>query len=398
MSKVIIFTDFDGTVTGRSGNETVFTEFYQSLLQGYQKDVEQDYKSTPMKDPIEVQALIEAKFGEYSENFDHSQQDVDFLMRPEAVAFFHEVLKNDDVTVNIVTKNRVEYIKAVFKYQGFSDEEISKLTTLESGYKFNDVNSRLNHQTEKANRVYILDDSPTDYAEMLRAVKGKGYNEEEIRGYRKNPGEFEWSQYLEDVREIFPPKVTPPEELSLPDERGDELSIGEEEAPVLPQEDNLSPREETVTSVSNQPVSSSDYRTLKIMGAFAGVGFGFGFALGVTLVATGVFAPSGVGLLGALTLGAISGTGAATLSSAIGFAVAKGTESIEEPARKESVSDVDQSSHEAMRGLGGSQLLNTNSIHPVGHFPSVLSRRTPKQGKEEHYQEEYVLTNPLHNS
>lgn len=52
MPKVIIFTDFDGTVTGKSGNETVFTEFYQSLLQGYKKDVEQDYKNTPMKDPI----------------------------------------------------------------------------------------------------------------------------------------------------------------------------------------------------------------------------------------------------------------------------------------------------------------------------------------------------------
>ncbi|HDV5711165.1 TPA: Dot/Icm T4SS effector phosphotyrosine phosphatase Ceg4 [Legionella pneumophila] len=397
MPKVIIFTDFDGTVTGRSGNETVFTEFYQSLLQGYKKDVEQDYKNTPMKDPIEAQALFEAKYGKYNENFDHDQQDVDFLMSPEAVAFFHEVLKNDDVTVNIVTKNRAEYIKAVFKYQGFSDEEIEKLTILESGYKFNDVNSRLNHPTERANRVYILDDSPTDYAEMLRAVKGKGYNEEEIRGYHKNPGEFEWSQYLEDVREMFPPKENSPEEVQLPYEQGDEVSIGEE-TPVLLQEDNLSRREETATVISNQPVPSSDFRTLKIMGAFAGIGFGFGFALGVTLVATGVFAPSGVGLLGALTLGAISGTGAAALSSAIGFAVAKGTEITSEPVSKEAVPAVKQSSHEAMRGLGGSQLLSTNNIRPVDQFPSVLSRRTPTKGKEEQYQEEYVLTNSLHNS
>ncbi|HAT7073386.1 TPA: hypothetical protein JAN90_11580 [Legionella pneumophila] len=382
MPKVIIFTDFDGTVTGRSGNETVFTEFYQSLLQGYKKDVEQDYKNTPMKDPIEAQALFEAKYGKYNENFDHDQQDVDFLMRPEAVAFFHEVLKNDDVTVNIVTKNRVEYIKAVFKYQGFSDEEISKLTTLESGYKFNDVNSRLNHQTEKANQVYILDDSPTDHAEMLRAVKGKGYNEEEIRGYCKNPGEFEWSQYLEDVREIFPPKENSPEEVRLPYE----------------QEDNLSLHEQTANVLSNHPVPSSDFRTLKIMGAFAGIGFGFGFALGVILVATGVFAPSGVGLLGALTLGAISGTGAAALSSAIGFAVAKGTEITPEPVSEEPVPAVKQSSHEAMRGLGGSQLLSTNNIHPVVHFPSVLSRRTPTKGKEEKCQDAYALTNPLNNS
>lgn len=397
MPKVIIFTDFDGTVTGRSGNETVFTEFYQSLLQGYKKDVEQDYKNTPMKDPIEAQALFEAKYGKYNENFDHDQQDVDFLMSPEAVVFFHEVLKNDDVTVNIVTKNRAEYIKAVFKYQGFSDEEIEKLTILESGYKFNDVNSQLNYPTERANRVYILDDSPTDYAEMLRAVKGRGYNEEEIRGYCKNPGEFEWSQYLEDVREMFPPKENSPEEVRLPYEQGDEVSIGEE-TPALLQEDNLSRREETATVLSNQPVPSSDFRTLKIMGAFAGIGFGFGFALGVTLVATGVFAPSGVGLLGALALGAISGTGAAALSSAIGFAVAKGTEITPEPVSAEPVPSVKQSSHEAMRGLGGSQLLSTNNIHPVGHFPSVLSRRTPTKGKEEQCQDAYALTNPLNNS
>ncbi|HAT2094888.1 TPA: HAD family hydrolase [Legionella pneumophila] len=395
MPKVIIFTDFDGTVTGRSGNETVFTEFYQSLLQGYKKDVEQDYKNTPMKDPIEVQALFEAKYGKYNENFDHDQQDVDFLMRPEAVAFFHEVLKNDDVTVNIVTKNRFEYIKAVFKYQGFSDEEIKKLTILESGYKFNDVNSRLNHSTERANRVYILDDSPTDYAEMLRAVKDKGYNEEEIRGYRKNPGEFEWSQYLEDVREMFPPKENSPEEVRLPYEQGDEVSIGEE-TPVLLQEDNLSRREETATILSNDPVPSSDFRSLKIMGAFAGIGFGFGFALGVTLVATGVFAPSGVGLLGALTLGAISGTGASALSSAIGFAVTKGTEITSEPVSEEPVPAVKQSSHGAMRGLGGSQLRSTNNIHPVGHFPSVLSRRTPTKGKEEPGQDHTFLASNYH--
>ncbi|HAT8177967.1 TPA: hypothetical protein JA361_00515 [Legionella pneumophila] len=397
MSKVIIFTDFDGTVTGRSGNETVFTEFYQSLLQGYKKDVEQDYKSTPMKDPIEVQSLFEAKFGKYDESFDHSQQDVELLMSPEAVAFFHEVLKNDDVTVNIVTKNRVEYIKAVFKYQGFSDEEIKKLTTLESGYKFHDVNSQLNHQTEKANSVYILDDSAADYAEMLRAVKGKGYNEEEIHGYSKNPGKFEWLQYLKDVRKMLLPKVNPLEEVKLTDEKGDELSIGEETL-VLPQEENLHRSEETTPILSNQLASSSDYHTLKTIGAFAGIGFGVGFALGVTLVATGVFAPSGVSLLGALTLGVISGAGGATLSGTIGFAVAKGTESTPDPISKEEVSGVEQSSHQAMRGLGSSQSLDTNQIHPVSHFPGVLSRRAPKQDKEEQYQEERVLTKPSSNS
>lgn len=32
MSIIIIYTDFDGTITEKPGENTVFTEFYQSLL------------------------------------------------------------------------------------------------------------------------------------------------------------------------------------------------------------------------------------------------------------------------------------------------------------------------------------------------------------------------------
>lgn len=201
MNKIIIYTDFDGTVTRRPGGDLVFTNFYQSLLQGYKENVKQDYKRTSMKTPCEIQSLFEAKFGQYDKSFDCSQVDVDLLMSPDAILFFHEILLNDDVTVNIVTKNRSEYINAVFKYHGFSNEEIRKLTILDSGNKFRDVNSQLKRQNrETVNCVYILDDSERDYQEMFRAVKTNHYDE--IRGYNKKPGEFEWIQYLRDIRAV----------------------------------------------------------------------------------------------------------------------------------------------------------------------------------------------------
>jgi hypothetical protein len=103
---VQIYTDFDGTITAAVGRKAVFSAFFQSLLVGYKEGVEQDYKATPMKDPNEVQSLFEAKFGKYNEHFNHSQDDVELLMTPKAVVFFHEVLKSSNVKVSIVTKNR----------------------------------------------------------------------------------------------------------------------------------------------------------------------------------------------------------------------------------------------------------------------------------------------------
>lgn len=45
-----------------------------------------------------------------------------------------------------MTKNRTGYIKAIFKYQGFSDKEINKLIIFDSGSKFADIDFQLDHQ------------------------------------------------------------------------------------------------------------------------------------------------------------------------------------------------------------------------------------------------------------
>ncbi|KTC83490.1 hypothetical protein [Legionella cincinnatiensis] len=321
MSIIIIYTDFDGTITEKPGGNVVFTEFYQSLLRGYKEGVRQDYKRTPMKELSEIHSIFEAKFGKYNENFQYKQKDISFLMNPNAVKFFHKILRNPDIAVNIVTKNRVEYIKAVFRYQGFSDAEINQLTIFDSGDKFFDVNSQLAHQKDKANRIYILDDSEAEYIEMFRAVKNNGYNEKEIRGYNKKSGQFAWIQYLKYIEEIVPLLVSYEETVG-----GGAL------------------KENSLLMNRNKPNLSSNYYILKMMTIWAGIGFTAGLGIGFNLAETGML---GINRLGVLAVGALIAVGCGVLSSVIGFDIAKGIESKLDESQKEN--SVNENKHEFTR-------------------------------------------------
>ena len=200
MTKILIYTDFDGTVTKREGSKTVFSRFYQSLLEGCVKgSIQKNYKEPKMQDSETVQSLFEAKFGKYDENFDYAQRDANLLMSSEAVAFFHGALSNDNVAINIITKNRADYIKELLKYHGFSQNEIAKINIMDSGLKNDDVSSSLEYQEEKASHLYILDDSTADYNEMMLAARSNGYQEHQIHGDNKAPGEFEWPRYLSEI-------------------------------------------------------------------------------------------------------------------------------------------------------------------------------------------------------
>ncbi|KTD57731.1 hypothetical protein [Legionella shakespearei] len=206
MTGIMFYSDFDGTLTQRAGNNTVFSPFYQSLLEGYKPGIPQHYKISPLKSATEVQQLFTAKFGVYDTNFDHKQTDVDMLITPEAVAFLHQVLKNDKIHVRIVTKNRKDYIQAMMHYQGFTAEEIFKLEILDSGFKFQSVNQDLRTQlwTKEMDQVYVLDDSKEDLDQMLLAIQMYGFQAEQIHQYNLNPGQFAWLDYLRTIQNNFP--------------------------------------------------------------------------------------------------------------------------------------------------------------------------------------------------
>jgi 2-hydroxy-3-keto-5-methylthiopentenyl-1-phosphate phosphatase len=202
VANIIVYTDFDGTVTKRSGSDTVFTEFYQSLLSGYQENIIQDYKNTRMKDSNLVMSLFEAKFGIFDENFNYGQADANLLMSVEAVVFFQEILKNENVAINIVTKNRIDYVRALFKFQRFTEKKINKINITDSGLKYYDVDYNIKSQKNRVSYLYILDDSAADYNEMMSAAQANGYQSDQIHGYNKSPGEFDWSTYQRDIQSL----------------------------------------------------------------------------------------------------------------------------------------------------------------------------------------------------
>lgn len=201
-TKVFIFTDFDGTVTQRDGQATVFSPFYQSLLQGYREGMLLDYKHTPMLSEETVLSLFKKKFGEYNLFSDRSQPDFDMLMSPEAVSFFHNMLKIEGVTISIVTKNRKEYIQCLLKYHGFKDAEIAKINIMDSGLKNQDVTAHL-EKHEQAQYIYVLDDSSEDYYNMMRAAIQKHYTAEQIKGHNEKPGQFKWAEYQKEIKQIY---------------------------------------------------------------------------------------------------------------------------------------------------------------------------------------------------
>lgn len=200
MTDVVIYLDFDGTLTGRPGNDTVFKEFYQSLLEGYEEGKIQDYEKPLMKNPQEIQVLFEKKFGRYSPDMAPSIKDFDLLMGTEAVHFLQQVLANSDIRVTIVSRNRENYIKAMFAYQGFSEEEISKIKIYELADKSHSVRDDLEDMAIQENRhIYIFDDNCKDCERMVKATRWCGYLDNQIHQYNLEPGNFKWNNYLNDM-------------------------------------------------------------------------------------------------------------------------------------------------------------------------------------------------------
>ena len=195
MPKILFCTDFDGTVTKREGGLTVFSDFYQSLLvkpKDHKDGTQIPYKNCALADDIQDKFI--KKFG-VTPNY--SLRDANMLMSPEAVAFFHKALSNKSVTINISTKNRADYIKALFTYHGFTPEEISKLIIHDSGFKGQEVWKLL--LTHKVDHIYILDDSKDDYDIMVQAAISSGYSKEQISSYNQAVGEFQWATYQHEI-------------------------------------------------------------------------------------------------------------------------------------------------------------------------------------------------------
>ena len=215
-----IFCDFDGTLTKRDGQKTINADFYQSLYdekelykpEGYIKeDGDVDLpKRKVMKDQETVMELFRQKFGVYNSNFNWQQADSELLMSPEAVDFLHKMLESNDITVKIVTRNRTDYIQAMMRFQGFSENEIAKLTVAQNiDNKKHAINLPKKVYLDREfvaedgvdRQIYIFDDSKSDCKAMRNAAIDCHYSSNEIHSYSELPGKFEWNKYSKEIQE-----------------------------------------------------------------------------------------------------------------------------------------------------------------------------------------------------
>lgn len=341
MATVIIYSDFDGTMTRRGGEKTVYSDFYQSLLTGYIKNKLQEYKSKPMLSAEDLQNALVNKFGAYDDTFEYDKKDADLLITPDAIAFFHKVLQHKDIKVHIVTKNRREYVMALLKYQGFTDEELNKLSISDSGEKLNYVKQDLASQIIQADKIFIFDDSLPDLNKMKIGTQKNNYEPHKVSAHTQQPGHFNWKNYEEEI-ELIAPFPKPAQALDV-------------------QPTNNIQNDETLYKVS--------------LTAF--IGALFGLLIGVALVVTGLFGPFGFTIVGAVMLASLLSISGTTIFGGISYVLNKFTDAAgERPADDLILSN----SHDAMRGLGSK--VTPNDIVIVEHFSNVLAGQ--QTSKEEH--------------
>lgn len=200
MPVVLIMTDFDGTITGIPGFNVVNSNFFRLLTVPNNEGAPFDYSVTKMKSESEIDALFVKEFGEYALRQTEAKGDRRFLMTDEVVRFMQEALSSDEVRVHIITLNRDEYVRAQFRYHGFTPTEIGKLKISAMLNKEHVVFHDLAlFNKDQIAQIYVLDDSLTDFNAMTKAVTNQSLGERLI-AYNKSPGSFLWDCYLQDIK------------------------------------------------------------------------------------------------------------------------------------------------------------------------------------------------------
>jgi hypothetical protein len=194
---MLLCLDFDGTLTNREGSALVFGDFYKSL----EVNPTDSYKSAIFKSNDEIQAIFQEKFGNPFCNIEsYKRENSDVLISRDAWNFLHQALGSRGVSINIITKNRADYIRHVLIYQGFTEDEVSRINIDDSGKKFDAAMSIAQKLSPRS--IIICDDS-------LNAMKGgvlsTGYNQENIALFNANPGKFNWSGISQQLMSRYQP-------------------------------------------------------------------------------------------------------------------------------------------------------------------------------------------------
>lgn len=190
---VHFLTDFDGTLTLVPGAKLVYTPFYQSLLKGYKSSGPLlNYQTTPM---LSTDDLVER----LHEEFDNKSPRDPRRIMASAVSFFKYMVQQDDVRILISTKNRAPYIIAMFRYEGFSADEINRMTIYNARKDENVILFSSNKNQLIPTQIYILDDSKSDLDLMEKAALASKRSFTKVYAHHCNPGAFQWDEYKQSI-------------------------------------------------------------------------------------------------------------------------------------------------------------------------------------------------------
>src|SRR3990167_9684115 len=106
------YLDFDGTLTGIAGGNLVNSAFYRNL----QKNYGEDYVTAKFKSGMPD--ILEHVLGDPLLKLVAEQ----IRVSPAAITFLKDML-TQGADIHIISKNRSEYIQAVMKVCGLSDDE-----------------------------------------------------------------------------------------------------------------------------------------------------------------------------------------------------------------------------------------------------------------------------------
>lgn len=225
-ASIRLYLDFDGTLTGRSGSECVFTGLYKSL----QTNPETSYSDCTFK--ADIVDRIKAGFAQ--------EENKTMQMERSAFEFLQEMLRQG-ADINIVSRNRKEYIRAVLLAEGIPLESVNKITI----YDVKDLASGkhgavLRDMMEKTpvKVTVVCDDDPRDCKAMVAALQ-EGEVQTKLISRSVPPGQFDWQNISSEAR--LASAGVPKEEKSL-GKFFSELSLAPK--PTLPASLGLSKKEE----------------------------------------------------------------------------------------------------------------------------------------------------------
>lgn len=189
LTQVKFYLDFDGTLSDRKGSQCVFSNLYRSLQLNSSDSYEVCHFKQNMVD------LLRAGFT--------LPENRAMRMSKGALKFLEDMI-TEGAEVNIISRNRKEYIRAVLSVEGMDSKQIEKITIrdvndlISSNGKYLTVLNMEQSKTKPAKVAVVCDDDPSDCEAMKKAVT-EGDAKASLISYSTSPGAFDWPQISQDV-------------------------------------------------------------------------------------------------------------------------------------------------------------------------------------------------------